>query len=66
MNQPTEVEAELIPPPGVVRAELARSVRESRRLRALLRLSMQVVEDRHYVRSLARRDQEPAGRGLAR
>ena len=66
MNHRTEHEAELIPPPGVVRAELARSVRESRRLRSLLRLSMQVVEDRRYLRSLARRDSLATGREVAR
>lgn len=43
----------LIPPPGVVRAELARRVREARRLRSLLRLAMQAEEDRRFLNSLA-------------
>lgn len=42
----------LIPPPETVRVELARSVRESRRLRALLRLSLLSEDDRRFLASL--------------
>ena len=49
----------LIPPPPVVRAELARAVRESRRLRSLLRLAVQTEEDRRFLESLAGRPQTP-------
>ena len=45
-------EAPLIPPPSKVRAELARSVREARRLRSLLRLSIKTEQDRRYVQAL--------------
>jgi hypothetical protein len=38
---------ELIPPPPIVRQELARHVREGRLLRALLRLSVRAAEERH-------------------
>jgi hypothetical protein len=42
----------LIPLPETVRAELARSVRETRRLRSLLRLSAQAEDDDRYVEAL--------------
>lgn len=45
-------ETRLIPPPFAVRVELARNVREGRRLRALLRLSMQAIEDRRFLDDL--------------
>lgn len=60
-------ETGLIPPPGVVRAELARSVREARRLRSLLRLAMQAEEDRQFLLSLVRGTNEAeTGRGVGR
>jgi hypothetical protein len=46
-------EAPLIPSPSKVRTELARSVREARRLRSLLRLSVRAEQDRRYVAALA-------------
>jgi hypothetical protein len=45
-------ESGLIPAPPLVRAELARCVREARRLRSLLRLANQADEDRRFIRSL--------------
>jgi hypothetical protein len=48
-------ETELIPPPDTVRAELARSVRETRRLRSLLRISAQAEDDHRYVEALRQR-----------
>jgi hypothetical protein len=42
----------LIPPPGPVRVELARTVREASRLRALLRLSVKSEQDQQYIKSL--------------
>ena len=42
MNEPEK----LFPPPPVVRDQLARNIRERRLLRALLRLSIRVAEDR--------------------
>ncbi len=47
---------ELIPPPETVRAELARSVRETRRLRSLLRLSVQADNDHRFVEALRQHD----------
>ena len=38
---------ELIPPPPIVRENLARHIREGRLLRALLRLSVRAAEERH-------------------
>jgi hypothetical protein len=61
MNCPTQDPTELIPRPGTVRAELARSVREARRLRSLLRLALQAEEDRRYLRSLTDRPTREAG-----
>jgi hypothetical protein len=52
MSRPRHDETGLIPPPGLVRVELARSVREARRLRSLLRLAMQADDDRRFIRSL--------------
>ena len=43
---------DLIPPPDVIRAELARSVRESDALRSLLRIATKIEDDRRFVQSL--------------
>jgi hypothetical protein len=51
---------ELIPPPDVIRAELARSVRESEALRSLLRIATKVEDDRRFVQSLRGRQPEAA------
>jgi hypothetical protein len=51
----TQSEACLVPAPEVVRAELARLVRETRRTRALLRISLQSEEDRRFIASLPTR-----------
>lgn len=53
----------LIPPPEAVRVELARSVRESRRLRALLRLSLLSEEDRQFLARLRRPRTAPRREG---
>jgi hypothetical protein len=50
-----ESDITLIPPADVVRAELARSVRESQRLRTLLRVAVQNEDDRRYVEALRHR-----------
>lgn len=42
----------LIPPPSLVRAELARNVREGRRLRSLLRLARMAEDDRRFYEKL--------------
>jgi hypothetical protein len=42
--QPSE---ELIPRPPIVRERLAQSLRETRRLKRLLRLSVEAAEERH-------------------
>lgn len=42
----SEAEA-LIPPPGVVRERLAKSVREAQLLRSLLRVSVRAAEERY-------------------
>lgn len=58
----------LIPPPELVRAELARSIRESRRLRALLRLALLTEDDRRFLAELRRHAPQaaPKGQGGAR
>jgi hypothetical protein len=48
-------DTKLIPPSETVRAELARSVRETRRLRSLLRLSARAEDDHRYVEALRQR-----------
>lgn len=53
--QTAEPLQKLIPPPGLVRVELARSARETRQLRALLKLSLQAEEDRRFIESQADR-----------
>lgn len=65
MQLTTHRDAPLIPPPCVVRAELARNVREGRRLRSLLRLSVKAEEDRSFLRELADRRTPDATRGGA-
>jgi hypothetical protein len=52
MQTESTIDATLIPPSALIRAELARNVREARRLRSLLRLSIQAEEDRQFLRSL--------------
>jgi hypothetical protein len=50
---------EAVPPPEVIRVELARSVRETERLRTLLKLSVQTQEDRRFLEELrGRRTQQ--------
>jgi hypothetical protein len=61
--QTAKPEARLIPLPETVRAELARSVRETRRLRSLLKLSLQTEEDRRFVAGLPGATRQPAGAG---
>lgn len=53
----------LIPPPEAVRAELARSVREAARLRALLRLAVRADEDRSFVDALRERPRAKPSHG---
>lgn len=53
--QIAQTEQTLIPPPGLVRVELARSARETRQLRALLKLSLRAEEDRRFIESQAGR-----------
>ncbi|WP_169979475.1 hypothetical protein [Tautonia rosea] len=48
----SDTERELIPPPPVIRAKLARNVREARRLRALLRLAEKAEQDRQFCERL--------------
>ena len=48
----SEPRSGLIPPPRVVRAELARAVRQARRLRSLLRLSEKAELDRRFCEEL--------------
>ena len=50
-----ESDITLIPPAEVVRAELARNVREAQRLRSLLRVAVQSEDDRRYVEALRHR-----------
>ncbi len=57
------LDRELIPPPPVVRAELARSVREARRLRALLRVALQAEKDRQELARLAAHEARQRPRG---
>jgi hypothetical protein len=59
MHMETRDETALIPSPAVVRAELARSVREARRLRSLLRLAVRAEEDRRFVRALFEEPDRP-------
>lgn len=47
MNAPADV---LVPPPPVVRQQLASNLEEARLLRRLLRLSVQFAERRHRPR----------------
>jgi hypothetical protein len=54
-------DADLIPPPPVVRAKLARSLQEVKTLRTLLRLSIRAAEERHRDNPPEPR-QHPAGR----
>jgi hypothetical protein len=60
--QATQLDARLIPSPETVRAELARSVRETRRLRSLLKLSVQAEEDHRFVAGLPGANRQPAAR----
>jgi hypothetical protein len=55
-------EACLVPAPEVVRAELARLVRETRRTRALLKIAVQSEADRQFVAGLPGARQ-PASQG---
>jgi hypothetical protein len=48
---------ELIPPPDVIRAELARTVREADVLRLLLKAATRADGDRRFVQFL--RDRQP-------
>lgn len=67
MVHPTRDAERLIPPPDLVRAELARSVREARRLRSLLRLSVREEQDRRFVLDLISLYRQAAdGRGVNR
>ncbi len=50
--QTQAAEHRLIPPPALVRVELARAVRETQQLRSLLRLSLRAAEDRRFIESL--------------
>jgi hypothetical protein len=52
---------EVIPRPSVVREQLARSLREARLLRRLLRLSVEAAQERHQ-QAAARLGQD--GQGL--
>lgn len=49
--QTAQAENKLIPPPAAVRVELARTVREARRLRSLLRIAVKAEEDRRFIQS---------------
>ncbi len=51
---------ELIPAPDVIRAELARTVREADILRLLLKAASKAEDDRRFVQSLRDRQPEPA------
>jgi len=53
----------IIPPPPLVRDRLARSLREARLLRRLLRLSVAAAEERHRETASKPR-QTAAGRGV--
>jgi hypothetical protein len=55
----TQVE-ELIPPPPVIRALLSRKFKETRRLRSLLRLSIQADNDRLAEDEQARAEAKPS------
>lgn len=61
-----EESGKLIPPPAVVRVELARAAREARRLRSLLKLSVQSEEDRRFLESLSGKPHAPASRADGR
>jgi hypothetical protein len=51
----------------VVSAELARTLRKSRQLQALLKLAVQAEEDRNYIRALTGEGpHEPAAKGVAK
>jgi hypothetical protein len=47
-----QTRGDLIPQPEIVRAELARSVRETRRLRRLLDVAIQAEDDARYIDAL--------------
>jgi hypothetical protein len=49
----------LIPPPPVVRERLAENIREGRILRALLRLSVRVAQERHRHAAQGPRPEAP-------
>jgi hypothetical protein len=66
MSRQTRDGAPLIPPTNLVRAELARSVREARRLRSLLRLAFKAEEDRKFLQTLIPAGSADPGRGVAR
>jgi len=51
----------IIPPPPIVRDRLARSLREARLLRRLLRLSVAAAEERHREKPV---DAPETARGL--
>ncbi len=55
---------ELVPPSPVVRAELARAVRETGRLRELLRVAIRSEKDREFLEGLSGRRSEEAGQCL--
>jgi hypothetical protein len=56
-----------IPPPPVVREQLARNLRENRLLRALLRLSLKADEElRLDTPRTNRQPQQAVGQGVAR
>jgi hypothetical protein len=63
--QTAKPETRLIPSPETVRAELARSVRETRRLRSLLKLSLQTEDDRRFVAGLPGANRQLAAQGQA-
>lgn len=57
--------AELIPPPPVIRSHLATNIRERRRLRTLLRLSVDLAKERASQEATEPRP-VATGQGVAR
>ncbi|QDV34433.1 hypothetical protein [Tautonia plasticadhaerens] len=60
----SESDRDLIPPPPLVRAKLARAVREARRLRSLLRLSEKAELDRQFCDELIHATKSHEGRRI--
>jgi hypothetical protein len=56
----------LIPPPPVIREQLARHAREGRLLRALYKLSVRAAIERHEQSAGRQADQSPATQGASR